>query len=259
MADKSIESIIDGVLHEFSSQMKGDRIYPSGQPTPPESFALASMIDHTILRPEATAYDIERLCGETIRFHFASVCINPSYVPLAVQFLRGNAVPVCTVIGFPLGTTSTAAKAAEAEQALEDGASELDMVLHVGKLKERDYRYVEQDMKAIVECAARHRALVKVILETCLLSEEEKIIACAIVKYSGANFVKTSTGFGKSGATAGDVALMRRVVGPDMGVKASGGIRNRADALAMVHAGANRIGTSAGVIIVSEKEVDQKH
>ncbi len=256
MPVKDIDSIIDEVLREFNSEEKRDRnpsLHSQSMKSPRD---IASMIDHTLLRPEATVHDIERLCHEARQYGFASVCINPSYVPLCVRLLHGSSVRVCTVIGFPLGATSTAAKVAEAQQALHDGASELDMVLHIGKLKEKDYQYVEQDITAVVHVAHRHQALVKVILETCLLSEEEKIGACAIAKQAGADFVKTSTGCGKSGATVEDVTLMRRVVGSDMGVKASGGIRSHTEALAMIRAGANRIGASASVKIVSKEEVE---
>ena len=259
MAVTKIDMVIDDALREYIPLAMGDALPIPHSSTPIASIDLASMIDHTALRPETTPPDIERLCTEALRFHFASVCINPSYVALAARLLQGSAVRVCTVIGFPLGATSTAAKRAEAEQALADGADELDMVLHAGKLREKNYPYLEQDITTIVGSGGHYRAVVKVILETCLLSDEEKIIACAISKHCGADFVKTSTGFGKNGATTGDVTLMRRVVGPVMGVKASGGIRNRADALAMVRAGANRIGTSAGVIIVSGESVEQKH
>jgi len=212
---------------------------------------LAALIDHTLLKPDATVREIEQLCAEALKFSFASVCINPGYVPLCARLCRGSTVKVCTVIGFPLGATSTASKAFEAEQALRDGARELDMVINVGMLKSGELEYVGADIFAVTRTARRARALSKVIIETGLLSDEEKIRACVLAKRAGADFVKTSTGFAKGGATAGDVALMRRVVGHAMGVKASGGVRSREDALAMVASGADRIGASASVKIVS--------
>jgi len=212
---------------------------------------LAAIIDHTLLKPDATAREIEQLCAEALKFSFASVCINPGYVPLCARLCKGSDVNVCTVIGFPLGATSTPAKAFEAEQAVRDGAQELDMVIHVGMLKSGELGYVESDIAAVARTARRARALCKVIIETGLLTDEEKIKACILAKRAGADFVKTSTGFAKGGATAGDVALMRRVVGSAMGVKASGGVRSREDALAMVASGADRIGASASVKIVS--------
>jgi deoxyribose-phosphate aldolase len=212
---------------------------------------LAGMIDHTLLKPEATKDQVTELCAEAKKYGFASVCINPSYVPLCAKLLRDTAVKVCTVIGFPLGATSTSSKAFEADQACRDGARELDMVINVGMLKSGMYEYVENDIFAVVATGRRYGALVKVILETGLLSDEEKIKGCMLAKRSGADFVKTSTGFAKGGATVGDIALMRKVVGSAMGVKASGGVRTREDALAMVASGADRIGASASVKIIS--------
>lgn len=212
---------------------------------------LARMIDHTLLKADATAGEIEKLCREASKYGFATVCINPGYVTLCAKLLRGGEVKVCTVIGFPLGATSTAAKAFEAEQAIRDGAQEVDMVINVGMLKSGNVDYVESDIFAVTSTARRFRVLTKVIIETGLLTDEEKIKACVLAKRAGADFVKTSTGFGKGGATAGDIALMRRVVGSAMGVKASGGVRSREDALALVASGADRIGASASVRIVS--------
>lgn len=212
---------------------------------------LASMIDHTLLKPEATKQQIETLCAEAKKYGFASVCVNPCYVPICVRLLKETKVKVCTVIGFPLGATSTAAKVFEAEQALRDGAQELDMVINIGMLKSGKYDYVENDILGVVTIAKRYAALTKVIIETCLLTDKEKVKACLLAKRAGADFVKTSTGFAKGGATAGDVALMRRVVGTTMGVKAAGGIRSRKEAREMVAAGANRIGASASVKIIS--------
>jgi deoxyribose-phosphate aldolase len=212
---------------------------------------LAALIDHTLLKGDATVREIEQLCAEALKFTFASVCINPGYVPLCARLCKGSDVRVCTVIGFPLGATSTASKAFEAEQAIRDGAQEVDMVINVGMLKTGEHDYVESDIFAVTSTARRARVLSKVIIETGLLTDEEKIKACLLAKRAGADFVKTSTGFAKGGATAGDVALMRRVVGSAMGVKASGGVRSREDALAMVASGADRIGASASVKIVS--------
>jgi len=212
---------------------------------------LAPLIDHTLLRPDATVREIETLCAEALKFSFASVCINPGYVPLCARLCRGSGVKVCTVIGFPLGATSTSSKAFETEQAIRDGAREVDMVINVGMLKSGDNAYVESDIASVTAAARRSHVLSKVIIETGLLSDEEKIRACVLARRAGADFVKTSTGFAKGGATAGDVALMRRVVGSAMGVKASGGVRSREDALAMVASGADRIGASASVTIVS--------
>jgi deoxyribose-phosphate aldolase len=211
---------------------------------------LARMIDHTLLKPEATKDQIIQLCGEAKKYNFASVCINPCYVSLCAKLLRDTPVKVCTVIGFPLGATSSASKAFEGEHALRDGAKELDMVINVGMLKSGDYEYVENDIFALVTTARRYGALTKVILETTLLTDEEKIKGCILAKKAGADFVKTSTGFAKGGATVGDIALMRKVVGSAMGVKASGGVRTREEALAMVASGADRIGASASVKIV---------
>jgi deoxyribose-phosphate aldolase len=211
---------------------------------------LARKIDHTLLKPEATTDDIKALCEEARKYDFASVCINPGYVTLCSDLLKGTDVKVCTVIGFPLGSTTTETKKYEAEQAIMNGAEEIDMVINVGRLKQRDYEYVFHDVNQVVLVAKSHKAICKVILETALLTDEEKIKACIICKQAGADFVKTSTGFSKGGATAGDVALMKYVVGSSVGVKASGGIRSREDAERMVASGADRIGASASVKIV---------
>lgn len=212
---------------------------------------IAGMIDHTILKPEATPGDITRLCEEARKFNFASVCVNPSFVPLCVELLKDSGVKVCTVIGFPLGSTTTEVKRFEAEQAIENGAREVDMVINIGRLKAGEYDYVFNDIYQIVQTAGKHRVISKVILETALLTDDEKIKACLLVKKAGADFVKTSTGFSKGGATVGDVALMKYVVGAGIGVKASGGIRSREEAEALVASGADRIGASASVKIVT--------
>lgn len=218
---------------------------------------LARMIDHTALKPETTEDQIRRLCDEARRYCFASVCVNPCHVPLVSEQLRGSAVEVCTVVGFPFGANRTATKRLEAGLAIEDGATEIDMVLNVGFLKSGRYDDVEADICGVVE-EARQRvrtstsrnAVVKVILETALLTDEEKVIACVLAQNAHADFVKTSTGFASGGATARDVALMRRVVGQSMGVKASGGVRSKEDAESMIAHGASRIGASASVEIV---------
>lgn len=210
---------------------------------------IASIIDHTLLKPEAGVHDIEKLCNEALQYGFASVCINPCFVGKAAGLLDGSSVKVCTVIGFPLGANTTDVKTFEAKLAVEDGAQEVDMVINVGALKDQRYEYVYQDIKSVVE-SVKGKAIVKVILETCLLNDEQKIKACELAKKAGANFVKTSTGFNKGGATVHDVELMRKTVGSSMGVKASGGVRTYEDAVNMINAGASRIGASASVSIV---------
>lgn len=212
---------------------------------------MARYIDHTLLKPDATETQIRQLCAEARAYGFMSVCVNPGYVPLAVEELQGAEVKVCTVIGFPLGATMPALKAHEAEQAIKMGATEVDMVLNVGALKSQNYRWVLADIAGVVEVANAGSALVKLIIETSLLTQPEKVIACQLAQIAGSDFVKTSTGFSGGGATVADIALMRQVVGNNMGVKASGGIRSRADALAMITAGATRIGTSAGIQIIN--------
>ncbi|HWI61397.1 MAG TPA: deoxyribose-phosphate aldolase [Symbiobacteriaceae bacterium] len=206
------------------------------------------MIDHTLLKPEATAEQVIKLCKEAREYHFMSVCVNPGWVPLAAEQLKGSDVKVCTVIGFPLGATSTESKAYETAETIRQGATEVDMVINVGALKSGQYDRVLSDIKAVVE-AARGKALSKVIIETGLLTEAEKVMACELSKEAGADFVKTSTGFGPGGATPEDIALMRQTVGPQMGVKASGGIRDYEAAMAVVRAGASRIGASASINI----------
>jgi deoxyribose-phosphate aldolase len=212
--------------------------------------AIAGLIDHTILKPEATAADVRKLCREARKYGFASVCVNPYWVPLVAAELAGSPVKVCTVVGFPLGANSTAIKVAEAEAAIRCGAQEIDMVLNVGELRGGNYDAVRGDIQAVVEVSHRAGAIVKVILETALLDDNQKLMACSLAKFAKADFVKTSTGFGPHGATVHDVALMRMAVGPDMGVKASGGIRTLEDLRSMAAAGASRIGASASVKIV---------
>ncbi len=217
---------------------------------------LAKYIDHTLLKPEASAEDIDKLCSEAREYSFASVCINPTWVKRAADSLRGTEVVTCTVIGFPLGANTTAIKSMEARRALRDGAREIDMVLNVGALKSGEYDLVRDDIAKVAEAAHEVGGLCKVILETALLTDEEKVVASSLAKEAKADFVKTSTGFGSGGATVYDVALMRETVGPDMGVKASGGVRTLEDVEDMIAAGASRIGASAGVQIVSGDEGD---
>lgn len=222
----------------------------------PVDLSVAHMIDHTLLKPDATPDQIAQLCFEARKYEFASVCINPGHVALAASLLQGTAVKVCTVIGFPLGASSPEVKAFETETALRDGATEIDMVINIGALKGRDHTLVARDIAGVVRVAHAAGALVKVIIETALLNEEEKVTACLLAKEAGADYVKTSTGFSGGGATVEDVSLMRRVVGPEMGVKASGGVKDYEDAREMMDAGATRIGASAGVkIVAGEQEV----
>jgi deoxyribose-phosphate aldolase len=206
------------------------------------------MIDHTLLKAEATEADVKKLCAEAAEWKFASVCVNPTWVATAAKLLKGTGVMVCTVIGFPLGATDAETKADETKRAIAHGADEVDMVINVGALRSKQYEVVGRDIAAVVKAAGGKT--VKVILETAYLNDEEKTVACLLSKDMGAHFVKTSTGFGPGGATATDIALMRRLVGPVMGVKASGGIRDTATALKMVQAGASRVGASASVAIV---------
>jgi deoxyribose-phosphate aldolase len=211
---------------------------------------IAALIDHTILKPEATRDDVVKICREARQYGFASVCVNPYWVPLVRAELAGSAVKVCTVVGFPLGATSTEAKVAETAVAVRVGATEIDMVINIGALRSGDQDAVRQDIRQVVQTAHEAGAIVKVILETALLDDAQKATACTLAKQAGADFVKTSTGFSTSGATAHDVALMRGVVGPGMGIKAAGGIRTLSDLRAMTAAGATRIGASASIKIV---------
>lgn len=213
---------------------------------------VSGVIDHTLLKPDATRNDIEKLCREAAEFHFATVCVNPFWVATAAARLRGTGVGVCSVVGFPLGATMADVKNFETRRAIFDGATEIDMVINVGALKSGDLRTVERDIEAVTEPCRQCGVVSKVIIEAALLSDEEKITACTLSKAAGADFVKTSTGFGPGGATVADVALMRRVVGADMGVKAAGGVRDLEGLKAMVAAGASRVGASAGVKIVQE-------
>jgi deoxyribose-phosphate aldolase len=226
----------------------------TGPYNPPNSRSaqLARLIDHTNLKADATPEQVTKLCDEALHFGFASVCINPSYVALAGRLLKGSQVAVCTVCGFPLGSSVPEVKAYEAAASINAGAREVDMVINVGALKAGDYAAVKNDITAVVQACRASKATSKVIIETCYLTNEEKIAVCLLAQAAGADFVKTSTGFGPAGATVDDVALMRRTVGPAMGLKAAGGIRDLATAQAMVRAGATRIGASASVKIMEE-------
>jgi deoxyribose-phosphate aldolase len=216
----------------------------------PQDMNLAKTIDHTLLKPDATEQEIAQLCFEARKHGFASVCVNPTWVSLCAELLKGSSVKVCTVIGFPLGATVSEVKAFETENAIRQGATEIDMVINIGALKARDLATVAKDIRGVVNAAHARGIIVKVIIETSLLDDEEKTIACLIAKEASADFVKTSTGFAGGGATVKDVALMRKTVGPQMGVKASGGVRTYEDAESMIKAGATRIGASAGVKII---------
>jgi deoxyribose-phosphate aldolase len=218
---------------------------------------VAAMIDHTLLKPDATKAEIETLCREATQYGFASVCVNPTWVATCVRLVRGSAVAVCSVVGFPLGATTADTKHYETRRAIFDGAQEIDMVINVGALKSGDLNLVERDIRAVTSACRESNVLSKVIIETALLTDDEKVTACTLAKAAAADFVKTSTGFVPGGATAEDVALMRRVVGEDMGIKASGGVRTLEGVKAMVAAGATRIGASAGVRIVQQSRGQQ--
>jgi deoxyribose-phosphate aldolase len=218
---------------------------------------VASLIDHTLLKPEATQQEIEALCREASEFHFATVCVNPAWVALAARWLRGSGVGVCSVVGFPLGATTADVKQYETRRVIYDGAAEVDMVINIGALKSGDLRTVERDIEAVASACRECGVLSKVIIEAALLTDEEKVTASTLSKAAGADYVKTSTGFAKGGATVADVELMRRVVGPEMGVKAAGGVRDYAQLKAMQAAGATRVGASAGVKIVRESRGEQ--
>jgi deoxyribose-phosphate aldolase len=236
---------LHGVLEAGASRLG---LHASGAPAGP----VASLIDHTLLKADATRAEIEKLCGETAEFGFATVCVNPTWVALAAGRLSGSRSGVCSVVGFPLGATTPDVKHYETRRAIFDGAREIDMVINIGALKSGDLRLVERDIDAVVAACREAGVVSKVIIEAALLTDEEKVTATTLTKAAGADFVKTSTGFGPGGATAADVALMRRVVGAEMGVKAAGGVKDFAALEAMVKAGATRIGASAGVRIVQQ-------
>lgn len=237
--------MVDGIVENGANRVG------AGPNLGPIQKELAKYIDHTLLKPEATQDQIEKLCAEAVQYGFASVCVNPTWVRLCRELTRGSDVLVCTVAGFPLGANTPATKAYETQKAVEEGADEIDMVINIGRLKSGDYKFVEKDIRVVVEATGR-KAEVKVIIETCYLTDEEKIKASLLVKQAGAHFVKTSTGFGKQGATLGDVALMRKVVGSELGVKAAGGIRDYQIAAQMIEAGATRLGASASVAIIGK-------
>ena len=220
-------------------------------PDPVRIGELSTYIDHTLLKPDATLEQIDKLCAEALDHNFASVCVNGTWVRRCSEILSGSEVLVCAVVGFPLGATVPESKAFEASQLVQDGACEIDMVINVGALKSGDDGFVQEDIRVVAEACHQHSARLKVILETCLLTDEEKVRGCRLAMQAGADFVKTSTGFSNGGATAQDVALMRRAVGPELGVKASGGVRDQSDAYEMIDAGATRIGASASVAIVA--------
>lgn len=243
-------SVLVARANDYDKQLPA-LVLPDGHP---DNRPMARWIDHTLLKPEATPQQVEKLCVEARQYAFASVCVNPVYVPLAHKLLAGSPVAVCSVVGFPLGATQAEAKAEETRLAILAGAQEIDMVVQVGLLKGGDYDAVAADIRGVVEMAHSQAALVKVILEMALLTRYEKIIGCLISQAEGADFVKTSTGFGPGGATLEDIDLMRRVVGPRMGVKAAGGVRTLADARALLQAGATRLGSSSGVKIIEEMQ-----
>lgn len=257
------DTTIERLIARHARAWSRETISPEGARTSASAASLAGLIDHTALKADTTDEQILLLCEDARRFGFASVCVNPSYVPTAARALNGTDVAVCSVIGFPLGASTSAAKAFETRDVIQDGATEVDMVINIGRMKSARYEDVESDIRAVVEAARDSersgRVLVKVILETALLTDEEKVIACILAGNSGADFVKTSTGFSTGGATVADVALMRRVVGNSMGVKASGGIRSRQDAELMIRNGASRLGASASVAVVSASEGTPDH
>lgn len=253
--DQLIKKVVEEVLARMAPSQAAQAA-PSGQPAaagpggaPLLPADLPKYIDHTLLKPEATLEQVNSLCDEAATHHFWSVCVNSSWVEHCARRLGGTGVKVCAVVGFPLGAMDSRAKGFEARTAIANGAAEIDMVINVGALKAKDFKAVREDMLA-VRRACRTGIVLKVIIETCLLSDEEKVLVCQIAKDIGADFVKTSTGFSKSGATVADIALMRRTVGPRMGVKASGGVRSFEDAAQMIAAGATRLGTSSGVLII---------
>ncbi len=256
-----IEKLIAEITDEIYNKVSSD-VNQTSETCSSPAVNLAKYIDHTLLKAEASEQQIVKLCAEARENQFASVCVNPGYVPLASKELAGSGVKTCCVIGFPLGATTTESKVQETIDSIKKGAEEVDMVINVGQVKSGNWVYVKKDIEDVV-MSARGKALVKVIIETCLLTDEEKVKVCAIAKMAGADFVKTSTGFSSGGATVEDIRLMRQTVGPDMGVKASGGVRDYQTAIDMIEAGATRIGTSNGISIVAgetgiRKETDHE-
>jgi deoxyribose-phosphate aldolase len=252
LSKEKIDSIISGVYSDISLSPDQKINFSAINRRSFTESEIASAIDHTILKANVSSEEIRNLCLEAKEYKFASVCVNPAYVQLCVKMLEKSTVKVCTVIGFPLGANETIVKRFEAEQAINNGAQEIDMVINISRLKDGDYNYLYKDISEVVEAAKLGNALTKVIIETCYLTDEEKIQACMISSRSGADFVKTSTGFGPSGAKAEDVALMKYLSGNKMKVKASGGIRTKDDAELMLSMGADRLGTSSGVSIIKE-------
>lgn len=249
----SQEQLVEWITKEVMQRLNAQSAAPASAPAAAPNMAaaeLAQYIDHTLLKPDAPLEGFDTLCKEAIEYSFKSVCVNSSRVPYVTKLLQGTDVLVCSVVGFPLGAMDSRAKAFETRRAVEEGAREIDMVINVGALKSGDLKTVEEDIRA-VRRATRSTTVLKVIIETCLLTDAEKVIVCEIAKKAEADFVKTSTGFSTGGATVEDIALMRRTVGPKMGVKASGGVRDIATARAMIAAGATRLGTSSGVAIVT--------
>lgn len=251
LSKENISNILTD-FDEFEKSAKPNRVKLDAK-------ELSAMIDHTLLKPEATISEIEQLCAEAVQHNFASVCVNPSFVSTCFNIIKSSNAKVCTVIGFPLGATTTQSKFLEAEEAIKNGAEELDMVLNIGRLKVKDYDFVYNDLKSIADLSKKHLCTSKVILETCLLTDEEKIAACLLANEAGLNFVKTSTGFSKGGATTYDVSLMKFIVGDKLKVKASGGIRSYEDAIAMINAGATRLGASAGVKIIAGQKSESNY
>lgn len=251
LSKENISNILN-IFDEFEKSTKPNHVKLDAK-------ELSAMIDHTLLKPEATISEIEQLCAEAMQHKFASVCVNPSFVSTCFNIIKSSNVKVCTVIGFPLGATTTQSKFLEAEEAIKNGAEELDMVLNIGRLKDKDYDFVYNDLKSIADLSIKHLCTSKVILETCLLTDEEKIAACLLAKEAGLNFVKTSTGFSIGGATKHDVSLMKFVVGDKLKIKASGGIRSYEDAIAMINAGATRLGASAGVKILAGQKSESNY
>lgn len=250
LSPQDIEKIARRVKEIISS---GGAYDSPGGTTAPDARTLANMIDHTCLKPDATRSDIKKLCEEAMQHHFYSVCVNSTFAPFAHSIIKGSAVKLCCVVGFPLGAQPPQIKALEARQAIRDGANEIDMVINIGALKDRNFELVERDIRAVVEACKERSVLCKVILETCLLTDEEKVKACKLSMKARADYVKTSTGFSKGGATVDDIALMARTVAPaKMGVKASGGVRTYEDAMNMIRAGATRIGASSSVGIIDK-------
>ncbi len=252
----SIQLIRSQIQSYLTDPIPADYLYALEKPAPDATVALsgaemAAYIDHTILKPDATSAAIARLCAEAIQHRFAAVCVNPDHIAECTQILRGSGVMIATVVGFPLGATTSRSKALETQECIQLGADEIDMVLNIGRLKDDDYGLVRHDVAAVVQAAQNHP--VKVIIETPLLTDEEKIIACLLCQAAGAAFVKTCTGFNGGGATVSDVRLMRATIGPQMGLKAAGGIRDTVTAQALLQAGANRLGASASLSIIQEK------